>query len=47
MLSIGNRVGQLAAVRLTGELQHPARHRHGNTVSGKVLDERVAHFPRI
>jgi hypothetical protein len=30
---------------LTGDLENPARHRDGDTVAGKVADERVHHFP--
>ena len=42
---VGDRVGEPAVVGLAGDLEHPARHRDGDSASGKVTDERVAHFP--
>ncbi len=41
----GDGVGQPAVVGLSGDLEYPARHRHGDSVGGEVTDERVAHFP--
>ena len=36
-LGIGNRVGPPAVVGLTGELEYPARHRHGDPVGGEPV----------
>ena len=44
-LGVGDRVGQPAVVGLAGDVQHPARHRDGDPVSGELRDERVDHFP--
>ena len=44
-LGVGDRVGQPAVVGLAGDLEHPARHRDGDPVSGQIFDERVDHFP--
>ena len=43
--SVGDGVGQPAVVGLAGELQDPARHRHGNSVGGELFYERVEPFP--
>ena len=42
---VGDRVGEPAVVGLAGELEDPARHRHGDPVGGQLADERVHHFP--
>jgi hypothetical protein len=44
-LGVGDRVGQPAVVGLAGELEHPARHRHGDPVGGELFHERVKPFP--
>lgn len=44
-LPIRDRVRKPAVVGLTGELEDPARHHHGNPVSGELFHERVTHFP--
>ena len=31
-------------IALLAEFQHPAGHRHGDTVGGKIRDQRVDHF---
>jgi hypothetical protein len=41
VFSVGDRVGQPAVVGLAGELEYPARLRHGNPVGGELLHERV------
>ena len=41
----GRRNGQPAVVGLAGELEYPARHRHGDPVGGELLHERVEPFP--
>lgn len=40
-----NGVGQLPVIRLTSELQYPARDRDGDTVRGQLAHERVEPFP--
>ncbi len=42
---IGHGIGQPAVVGLAGELEDPARHRNGDSVSGKLFHERVKLFP--
>ncbi|WP_453083034.1 NucA/NucB deoxyribonuclease domain-containing protein [Streptomyces naganishii] len=42
---VGNRLVQPAVVGLSGELQHPARHRDGHPVHGQLLYERVDPLP--
>lgn len=44
-LGVGDRVGEPTIVGLASDLEHPALHRDGDSVSGEVTDERVAHFP--
>ena len=41
---LADRVGAPGIERLGRELQHPAGHRHGDPVDGKVTDQRVGHF---
>src|SRR4029450_769053 len=41
----GNRISPPAVVRLTGELEYPTRHRHGDSVGGELAHERVEPFP--
>jgi hypothetical protein len=40
-----DRVGQPPVVRLSGELEHPTRHRHGDPVAGELVHERVEPLP--
>lgn len=42
-----DRIGQPPIVGLASELQHPARHRHGDPLGGKLFHERVEPFPGI
>ncbi|GAA1789516.1 hypothetical protein GCM10009712_41130 [Pseudarthrobacter sulfonivorans] len=37
-----HRTGPPPLIALLAELQHPAGHRHGNTIGGKIRDQRVA-----
>ena len=39
-----HRAGSPPVVPLLAELQHPAGHRHGNSLGGKIRDQRVDHF---
>ena len=41
----GDRAGQPAVVGLASDLEHPARHRDGDPVSGQLAHERVEPFP--
>jgi hypothetical protein len=45
-LSVGDRIGQPAVAGLAGELEYPARHRHGHPVGGELRHERVNAFSR-
>ena len=40
-LGVGDRGREPAVVGLAGDLEYPARHRDGDTVSGQLADERV------
>ena len=42
---VGHRMGAPAVIGLAGELQDPARHRHGDPVGGELTHERVEPFP--
>jgi hypothetical protein len=44
-LGVGDRGREPAVVGLASDLQHPARHRHGDSIGGQLADERVHHFP--
>jgi hypothetical protein len=41
----GDRVFEPPVVGLAGELEYPARHRHGDPVGGELFHERVEPFP--
>ena len=45
VFGVGDRIGQPAVVGLASELEHPARHRHGNSLGGELFHERVKPFP--
>ncbi|GGI02134.1 hypothetical protein GCM10007170_43150 [Arthrobacter liuii] len=40
-IAFRDRVGLPPVIALLAESQHPAGHRHGNTVGGKIRDQRV------
>ena len=44
-ISVRDRLLQPSVVGLAGELENPARHRHGYPVSGELCHERVEPFP--
>lgn len=44
---VGHRARAPSKVGLLAETEHPAGHRDGNTVDGKVTDQRVHHFGRV
>jgi len=44
-ITLRNRTLHPPVIRLTSKVQDPARHRHGNPVSGELSNERVHHFP--
>jgi hypothetical protein len=46
-IGVGDRAGQPLVEALAREAQNPAGHRDGQTVSGKLLDQRVGHFGEI
>jgi hypothetical protein len=41
-IAFRHRTGPPPVIALLAESQHPAGHRHGNTVGGKVRDQRVS-----
>ena len=45
IFGVSDRVSQPAVVGLAGELEYPARHRHGDSVGGELFHERVESFP--
>jgi hypothetical protein len=42
---LGDRPGTPPVVRLSSDVQDPARHRDGDTVGGELVHERVEPFP--
>ncbi|MFJ8133943.1 transposase family protein [Streptomyces hydrogenans] len=45
LAEVGHRLVEPAAVRLSGELEHPVRHRDRRSVRGRLFHERVDPFP--
>jgi hypothetical protein len=44
-LGVGDGVSAPAVIGLAGELEYPARHRHGDPVGGELTYERIDPFP--
>lgn len=45
VFALGDGVGPPAIVGLAGDLEYPARHRHGDPLGGELFHERVVPFP--